>query len=338
MTNLALGVDDAKTAANRPGHMTPEQQQRFSARVEAEARPLLVVTGCFVGFSAILLWTTIQAMPAGGPQFSRLLVPGFLSALALIVFGVALRQRARNLAEVQAGLLQRTEGHVVWRGGAYCAQVPDRTLALSGFRHGLGTYIFSFLPRSGRVVDVELVRFASAGRTRDELRHALAVTNHFNVDDLPAFREGHLRQAGALRLRRAWAPAAGLFLSGLASLVFFVLLASLRNTQAMAPVLFVTALVLGFAFLVAVHGEVNTALDLLSGQVASEIGEVRKSSFVTKYTGGRGGGGRRVDYFYRLGSHVWTVGGEAYGALIDGQMYRVYFLPRSQVLLAIEPI
>src|SRR5258708_40070620 len=97
---------------------------------------------------------------------------------------------------------------MVGEAGEYRAHVRGNSLNLSAFNLAAGTYAFGFLPRSGRVVAAELVALDSPAQAQDELRHALAVTNHFNVDDLPAFREGRLGRAGARRLRQAWMPPA----------------------------------------------------------------------------------------------------------------------------------
>ncbi len=259
MSVQAIAADSTSTAANQHGQLTPEQQRRTAAAVRAEAAPGLVGGACFAFLFGVILWAGSRSYSSDMDWRAALLFGG-LTLLAVLFIVAAFLRRRRGLQEVRAGLLQRADGHIVWQNGAYRAQVPGHTLNLSAFNLAAGTYTFSFLPGSGRVIAAELVAFDAPAQAQDELRHALAVANHFNLDDFSA------------------------------------------------------------------------TFDLLGGQVASAAGAVHKSM---RQTYGRNAS---TYYYYKLDALVWTVTPEAYRALIEGPAYRVYYLPRSKMLLGIEPL
>ena len=324
-------ADENSTAANQRDQMTPEQQRRVTAAINAQAAPGVVGAVCFAALFVVIMWAGSRSYSSHmGPR--DYLLFGGLTVVSLLVMAAFLLRRYRALLEVRAGKLQRASGHIVWQAGAYRAQVPGHMLNLSAFNLGAGTYEFSFLPRSGRVISAELVARDSPAQAQDELRHILAVTNHFNVDDLPANREGRLGRSGSRRLRSAWAPAAWMLLFAFLALVVFVYLVNADVSKDMAPILFVAALFLILGALAGALGALSPTLDVLGGKVNSAEGVVQK---IERRTYGRTA---NTFYYYRLGNQSWTVTPEAYRALIAGPTYRVYFLPRSKRMVGIEPL
>jgi hypothetical protein len=172
----------------------------------------------------------------------------------------------------------------------------------------------------------------SPAEQQDELLHALAQANHLNLDDLPALRQGNLGQSSPRRLRRLWLiPVAWLGSALVVGLLFGAVLAADVGRD-VAPLLFVIAIVGGICGLFAAIGAISPTLDLLGGKVSSAEGVVEKT---VRQTYGRGAS---TFYYYRLGRQSWLVSPEAYRALLTGRTYRIYFLPRSQALLGIEPV
>ena len=318
-----------QAAANHSGRLTDQQQRRVAAEIRAETASGLVNAGVTVGLLLLFLLVGIEDAhvgPAGYAFFGGLLL------LALLLMGGLLWRRARLLAEVQAGELAHATGHVEFVASRYRARVPGRSLDLTGFNLAAGSYDFSYLPLSGRVVAAELAAADSPTQAQDELRHALAVANRFNLDDLPAYREGWQGAGAFRRLRRLWSTTGWLLLLALGLLMLFVYMTVGVVPSDLAPLVFVVAM---FVFLWALGsglGPLGRTPDVLGGQVRSARGEVRKRLRVThgRYT--------TMLYYYTLDGQDWLVSAEAYRALIEGQRYRVYYLPRSKKLVGIEPL
>jgi hypothetical protein len=331
MGEQATAANQDTTTANRGGQLTPEQQRRAIAEANAQALPGTLAGACFAFLFAVILWAGSRSYSSHMSLRDALLFAALI-LVSLLLMAAFLWRRARAVEEIRAGHLQRADGHIIWQNGAYRAEVPGHTLNLSAFNLAAGTYTFSFLPRSGRVVAAELVALDSPAQAQDALRHALAVTNHFNVDDLPAFREGRLGRAGSRRLRQVWMPTVWMLLVAFVLFVVFVVLVSAEASKDLASLAFIFSALAGIVGLFTALFALRPTFDLLGGKVYSAAGVIEK---VTRRTTGRYAS---TFYYYRLDKHLWTVSPDAQRALIDGPAYRAYFLPRSQQLIGIEPM
>src|SRR5260370_33126206 len=218
MTTPMFAQAEQSTAANRGGQMTDEQERRLAAAVRAETSQGLIGAGSAAAF--FLIFTLVAFNDPHVPLPGHLFFGGLL-LLSLLIMGALFWRRARLLAEVQAGHLERATGHVDGKSGRYRAQVPGRSLDLTAFNLAAGSYDFSYLPVTGRVVAAELAAADTPTQAEGELRHALAVANHFNLDDLPAYREGQQGPATFRRLRRLGSTAGGLLVGGLVLIMPF---------------------------------------------------------------------------------------------------------------------
>lgn len=234
MTIQAIAADVESIAANRNGQMSAEQQRRVTAAAKAEAWSGLAITGGFAFLFLIVLLAQSQSYSAGGQANSQLGL-GVMLVITLALFGRLFWRRWQKLAEVKAGSLERVEGRVVWQGGDYRAQVPGRVLSLTSYHLAAGSYLFSFLPRSVRVISAELLMADAPAQAQDELRHILAQTNHLNVGDLPALRQGNLGQSSGRRLRQFWTSTVWLLSIALVLGVLFVWLVSPEAYRALLP-------------------------------------------------------------------------------------------------------
>jgi hypothetical protein len=327
LQDSAAGED--ATAANRSGQMTEEQQRHVAAAVRAETgQGLFGAGGAVVLFLIFVLasFNTRDASQSGSLVFGGLLL------LSLLIMAALFWRRGRLLGEVQAGQLERATGYVEWKSGRYQAEVPGHALDLTAFNLAAGSYDFSYLPRSGRVVAAELAAADTPAQAQDELRHVLAVANHFNLDDLPAYRDGRQGPGTFRRLRRLWSTTGWVLLAALVLLMIFVYMVGANANNDLAPFAFLPAM---FLFVWAVGsglGAIGRTLDVLGGQVRSVSGVVRKLKRVTH--------GRYATtlYYYTVDSQHWLVSAQAYRALIEGQRYSIYYLPRTKALVGIEPI
>lgn len=331
MSIQAIAADAESIAANRSGRMSAIQQRLVAAAVKAEATSGLAIAGSFVFLFGIVLLAQSQSYSAGGRSSGQVGL-GLLLVITLAIFSWLFWRRWQRLAEVKAGSLERAEGHVDWLRGDYRAQVPGRVLNLRTFSLPAGRYVFSYLPRSGRVISAELVAADAPAQAQDELRHALAQANHFHVDDLPALRQGKLGQYGGRRLRQLWTSTAWLLGLALALGVLFIGLVAADTAKDLAPLFFVGAALLAIGGLFTALAAIGPTLDVLRGQVSIVEGLLETT---VRRTYGRGAS---TFYYYKLDSQVWLVSPEAYRALLSAQHYRVYFLPRSKQLVGLEPI
>jgi len=331
---MTMSKDDSRDvvsqqmSADYPGRpMTEEQQRTAAAAVRAVTSPGLTMAGSFaLVFGLLLLASQSSRDATGGAVFGGLL------ALSLLLAAAVFWRRQRLLAEVEAGQLEHATGHVEWKGGRYQAQVPGRTLDLTHFNLAAGSYHFSYLPRSGQVVSARLAAAASPTQAHDDLQHALAVANHFNVDDLPAYREGKQGPGKFRRLRRLWSTAGWLLLAAFGLALVFTFMVVADQHSPFAPLVIIVAVALFCVGLGSVLGDVRPTLDIIDGRVLSSRGQVQKFTRVIsgRYT--------TTLYFYTLNGQDWRVSPEAWRALIEGRRYRVYYLPRSKALVGIEPM
>jgi hypothetical protein len=327
-TAQAIPVNEKTTAANQGGLLTPEQQQRLGRAVRAETSPGLTGAAMMIALFLVLLLASLntpEVAPVGYLVFGGLLL------LSALLMGALFRRRALLLAEVQAGQLEQATGPVEWKSGRYRAQVPGRTLDLTAFNLAAGSYHFGYLPRSGRVVSAQLAAADTPAQALDELRHVLAVANHFNLDDLPAYREGKQGPGTFRRLRQQWATAIWLGLAAFGLALLFTFMVVTEAGQDFAPIVIFIAVFLLLGAVGGTLGDIRPTLDILGGQVLARRGEVGKFK---RETHGRYA---TTFYYYTLNGQDWLVSPDAYRALIAGQRYRLYYLPRSKKLVGIEP-
>ena len=324
MNTPSNAADDNSAAANRGGQMTAEQQTRAAAAVRAEWTTKLMGAGLGCGLPPLVILGLLAFTHPPAPVASYLLFGGLLVLAGLFVV-VLWGQRGRRLAEVRAGQVARATGHVEFITGRYQAAAPGGALDLTGFKLAAGTYDFSYLPMSRRVVAAELAAADTPAEAQAALRHALAVANHFNLDDLPAYRQGQLGPGTGRRLVSLWAPSGWLLLAALGLLA--AALVGVPGTGLLAGLL--------VALWAVISGRrvLRRTQDVLGGTVRAAEGEVRS----TKHTR-QSGRTLFTDYSYSVAGQNFLVTAAAQRALLAGQRYRLYYLPRSRALVGIEPL
>lgn len=330
-TAQASTPDPEATAANRRGELTPEQQQRLAAAIWNRYSVWLVLTGFFAAMSLLILLVG-AATPSARMGTRDLALFGGLTVLFAGGSAWAGVRLAAALRELRAGRIEQATGQVVWERGYYRAAISGRKLELDGLKLGMGTYEFYYLPGSGRVAAAERLAGETPAQAQDQLTHALAMATGFNADHLPAYRQGRLAGDRLERLRRMWGSAAWTLLFVGVALAAFLYLVNIDEKSQLLPVLCVGDLfgaVLGLGY---AAGALLPTIDVLSGQVDSAEGVVEKLKVVTY------GRSSRSFFYYQIGAQRWRVSPQAYRALMEGQGYRVYYLPRSKQLVAVEPV
>jgi hypothetical protein len=240
----------------------------------------------------------------------------------------ALRRDRENRAVRQA------QGGLAFEKGQYIARAGGRDLFLpastniGGLKPG-STYRFHYLEESGFVLSAEEAFEASPARARSSLLEILAQANKFNLQDLERNRNGELTE----QQRRKGLPniLGGLFFGiiplGILALVLFS--GDTIGLEAwIMPIIFLVIFgALGAWMMFTGLADYMAHVPL----VVEGVGGKRKRT-----TSGRRS--RRTVYYYVIGEQSFQVTPEAYTALIEGQRYRAYLLPKTKKLLTIEPL
>lgn len=170
-----------------------------------------------------------------------------------------------------------------------------------------------------------------------DLVDVLAQTNKFRVEDLQVNHQGRLSGAQKSRLlRRILKPVILFVLIALVFIALFVALVAvdedgyyLKNVLSqLGWRITLIALIVPILIIAFLWRSFKLVLDLREGRVALAEGHVEKvwSSY---YKGSA--------MFYVIGDLKFEVSNQAYNALIEGTTYRVYYTPRSKLLVSVEP-
>jgi hypothetical protein len=193
-----------------------------------------------------------------------------------------------------------------------------------------------------------------------EILSSLAIANQFSMKELEENRTGKITDAQRMKLMiRSVTPVAGALLTCTGwSLFLYVLhvfhIDSIVMLSGMGVrMMLLKAAIIGFVgsvslgcLMLLVGGMMKSSeriiglmSDLSTGRVAVMQGKVWASRGEDTAEGLSRLFGRKTQSFhYVLGEHYFEVSGvSAYEALLPREFYRVYFVPKSKLLLSIEP-
>jgi hypothetical protein len=244
----------------------------------------------------------------------------------------------------------QAEGRIKWGGRAYVAEAGGGgLLSVTGdLNLPPGAYRFFFLPVGRLLLSAERLGRGAGGAAGEEgLRKALAEANGFSLGALAEHRAGRVTRDDLSRLKRwVWPRAAWALLcaagAGAASYVIAVSWRAGDYYATLEPTPNV-----GKAqehYILAFWMTVPLALCLSAGvrllwrlrRVVPELRATRAAA--VEGVGWRATGGTLLRrYFYEIDEARFAVPRRAFNALVDGLTYRAYHLPRSGVLLSIEP-
>jgi hypothetical protein len=333
-------LDKQDWQANQRGEITETQYSRLMGSLGLQGGIVLVAVFmvlmpllCFVPFFIFLEEGENVLIPA-----IFLLVFG---VIILVVFAVQFVKFYGSIRQMQAlrrdrenRAVRQAQGELAFDKGKYIVRAGGRDLSLpvsaniGGLKPG-STYRFQYLEESGFVLSAEEAFEASPARARSSLLEILAQANKFDLQDLERNRNGELTE----EQRRKGLPSilGGLFFGiiplGIIALVLFV-----------GDDIGMEAWIMPGIFLL-IFGAVGawmmfTGLADYMAHVpltVEGVGGKRKRT-----TSGRRS--RRTVFYYVIGEQSFQVSQEAYTALIEGQRYRAYLLPKTKKLLTIEPL
>jgi hypothetical protein len=329
-------------AANKRGYITDHQRAVFARLARNQRITAWLVVGAglayfgLIGYLIIVTWPPSLREGLGYLFIGLLLVPvgeRMISSLR------ELRRLAQTQHELSTGLLVQTPGQVVWRARRYVAQIPGHTLYFAPpLNLPPGDYRFFYLPHSRWLLAAESFGRADPTQTIQPYLAVLARANHFSLDALAANRQGQLSAAQRKTQIHNLAFVAlslGLMSAFFGVLIFFVWRTYLAGDNPLGGTIALTLLLLFFpttAFLIAArHGfSFSAIVDLREGRVAVTEGVVRKTMVYLSNS-------KESLYYYRINRLRFPVSEAGYDALIANRPYRVYYLPRSKILLSLEP-
>lgn len=330
-------------AANKRGYITDHQRTVFARLARNQRIIAWLVVGAGLAYFGLMGYLIIATWPPSLREGLGYLIIGlFLVQVGerMISSLRKLRRLAQTQHELSVGLLAQAPGQVIWQARRYVAQIPGHTLYFAPpLNLPPGNYRFFYLPRSRWLLAAESLNPADPTHTTQPYLAVLARANHFSLDALVANRQGQLCEAQ--RKAQIYNLALIALMLGLKSaffgvLIFFVWRTYLAGGNPLGETIALTILLLlppTTAFLMAArHGfSFSTIVDLREGRVAMTEGVVHKTMVHLSNS-------KEPLYYYRLNRLKFPVSEAGYDALIVGRFYRVYYLPRSKILLSLEPL
>ncbi len=328
-------------AANERGVLSQEQRSWLKKMGNQSLLRAVFLTIAFGMTGCFLLVPIFLSRPQGDVTIFLLFIVIAISSLLTggFVMSTVLQREIPLQAvwESRNPSLRQGQGSLVFDKNRYALQDSLRTYPLpasatnSGLKPG-GVYRFYSLEQSGLVLSAQEVFAPNPAQTRNAVQEALCRANRFSPEEL----ESNKAEEISLSQRKKLLPQ---LLGGLAigAFLLFILLAlspelsAIDDQESLRDIL-IPIVLFGFFLLVGGIVFARALLDALEQSPHIAEGKCRREKRIT------GGKNRRVEYFYVLDTLKLRVNENGYNALIDDLSYRVYYLPRTKILLSIEPL
>ncbi len=332
-------------ALNRQGKIAGEQKAALiSASASTHGGWLgLLLAGVGMVVVVLAFGKTISRMGKTGEVLGAAILVAILIVSYLIVHEIFVGLEHLRWLGVR---VERREGRVEFRNGHYLPEANGKTLYSvfqDAFNLSPGPCVFYCAKGSKWILALERPggAAATAGEAAAdagpvdlaEVQRALGMTIGFNPDDLQLNRQGRISHRQRRRLL-------GLMRSGLYGTVLgagfagFLLVYGFLLHPEKPKLPFVAGAGFGvLAMVMSFKGLAAGLADSLAGSVRS--GEGRVTRFTETRRGGRSS---YTDYYFGLDELRFSVSSVAYEALIEGLTYRVFYLPRTRMILGMEPL
>jgi hypothetical protein len=330
--------------ANRQGRLSVKQTEKLKlsagSALGSAARLFALSSIPGICLGGILLLALLRVpLPIIG-VFALLTIAG---GLVVVLLNVVRSYQARNrlLDDLAVGVVNQAEGHLIYGEQGYEVQSNGERFKLSALTSGMVPgvrYRFYYLPVSKQIVSAESIEEQKEEQIRQGLLEALAKAHNFSMAALQMNRNGSFaaEQVAQLLPDLAW----GLALMLIPPLAAFYYL----NVQGAAARISSgwTVIIVLVAGAIALYGAWLTyrvSADLIERRVGvlkgigKKVSEIRGSRRFDEVSGSTS-----VTHFYEIGGQRFRVPAKAYAALISDQPYRLFYAPRTKVILSIEPI
>jgi hypothetical protein len=333
-------LDEQDWQANQRGEITELQYSRLMGSLGLQSGCALVAIFLFL-MPFVLFVPIFMLFDEGQRAFIPAIFLLVFGAIILVTFGTQFVKFYASIQRLQAlrrdrenRAVRQAQGELAFDKGQYIARAAGRDLFLPATKNigGLmpgSTYRFYYLDESSFVLSAEEVFEASPARARSSLLEILAQANQFSLQDLERNRNGELTEG---QRRKGFRNIMVGFLFG--ALPFGVIALVLFTGEEIGLETWIMPLIFLLIFGALGAWMMFTGLaDTMAHVplVVEGLGGKHKRS-----TSGRRS--RRTVYYYVIDGQSFQVSPEAYTALIEGQRYRAYLLPKTKKLLTIEPL
>ncbi len=343
--------DATQIAANQQQVITPQQLAMLKGKLELAP----------AGFTAILsLLTIIPLFLLATMLDNEEILFLFALPLGLILFLLVLpyRKRADRLRAASASGIVREQGEVVWQNNKYIARTPTRQLVTAYNNLGLpspGPYHFYYLPEKAILLSAEPIRtytgmitypgsLSATGlpgreQARIALQDALCQTLHFNVYDLDCNRKRMLSQGQQQRLYRKlfWKVVGSLIGISIGVTLLccgFALQANSHDSNDLPLLIFLyyisASILLGSLYFL-IRGSRVRYREIRQAELTILMGLVHTYEE-------EGDEDTPTRYYFKIDTTTIQVKEPVYKALIPNNRYQLYYLPRMNELVSIEPL
>ncbi len=327
-------LDPQNVAANRSGEITRQQKQWLTMAVGLGGGCAMASLSLFILVSLPFLLAILSTIEDRGDFVASLFGIGVLVTIALGLILSAGRSFPLALKvhrDQNHGAIRQSQGQLAFDKNGYVFQTGERRLLLpspedsGGLLPGV-TYRVYYLEESGFVLSAEEILPPRPAQVRTALQDILAQANGFTLDDLMQNRNGEITPAQRMK------PLTDVIEGGFLML-FSLLMGGLSAwgliQDGLIGLLPLPLLVSGLFVLIAGWRVVSGLLDMSVSSLKQVQGLGRRKKIATR-------GGSR--YYYVIGERRFQVSYRAYKALLEGIEYRAFYLPRTNMLISIEPI
>lgn len=338
-------TDPQNIEANRLGQITQQQRAanssilvRFMTFVSAFQAYAWMIGLDFVAVMA-LIFLPIDTL-------LTFILIGLVLLAPVIFLGIRAVKGFLKLASIKGdleqGRVEHADGKLAYGKAAYEAvTLTGEKLELprgwTGLTPGI-QYRFYYLQQSRTVISAEAVREMSGSQALEELQQSLASANRFTVEDVRENRSGTLTTGQVRRLLPKLITGLAIAVPSLL-LLSYVVYSTLIAPQADSPWPLLGVLIFiivgGVFAVIGAFQLLKAAQDILTRSVLAIEGDGQRLRQVSRSSRNSSS---TITYYYQVGDQKVRVPERAYHALINGLRYRMYYSPRSQVLMSIEPL
>ncbi|MGQ9890096.1 MAG: hypothetical protein ACUVSX_16655 [Aggregatilineales bacterium] len=334
-------LDPQGWAANRRGEITELQSQRLHAGTS-------LVNGC--GAALILIPTFLVVPLFGLASYSALANDDLPFAFLFLVLTLALIVASATVAarlwkwftnalkrkrDQENRAISQAQGQLAFDKQGYFFRAGERRLLLPSAEQTGGllpgaTYRVFYLSESGLVLSAEEVSPASPAQAQTALLDFLAQANNFTLGDLMHNCNGHVTVGQRMQLLRRVVTGAALVLIALTlgGVFLFLVYPNVDPKEALA-ILLLSALFFGALAVFNGWTFLSGLLDMLAPSIKQAQGIGHKHAYIGRCS---------AHYYYAIADKMFEVNRRAYTVLREGMHYRVYYLPRTEKLVSIEPV
>lgn len=328
--------------ANRRGEITQAQNERLNSMATGRQ-------GCgtlfipFIVLGAITFGLLSSLSTSNGLGWFGL-IPVIIVVVILLAFSKGIYTWLRNSTRLRTdranNLIRSGVGELTFSPkSGFTVKVNDEDLIIPAAAEAGGLipgirYNFYYLPESRFVLSAEQVGQVNPGQVRQALTEILSQANGFSPEDLQANKNGEVTQTQRMGSLKKLIP--GLLSIGITLVFGIVFLYLMMANSDLKSNLFSLLFVGGFITIfvaTSFTSVLNAIIDYFTHE--PEMVEGQGSKITRRKSSGRSS---RTVYYYVIGGREFEVPQKAFPALLEKASYRAYFMPKTNRLLAIEPI